>query len=182
MRGGGRRPAPARALWAMLGALAILACGACAGEPEVVRPPLLPSTAPAPATPAPPALSGDGAVVDGDVTVATVAGIRVLVKRIPGAEFAAGQLYVRGGTRNWTAANAGIEQLAFDVASSGGTKSLDKTAYSRKLASLGAHLHASARNDFSVLYGAANSNSALPLAYRIAGVWGGKPRAAHPAS
>jgi len=29
------------------------------------------------------------------------------------------------------------------------------------------------RNDFSVLYVASNSNSALPLAYRIAGVWGG---------
>ncbi|MFZ5544275.1 MAG: heme lyase CcmF/NrfE family subunit [Pseudomonadota bacterium] len=29
------------------------------------------------------------------------------------------------------------------------------------------------RNDFSVLYVAANSNSSLPLPYRIAGVWGG---------
>ena len=29
------------------------------------------------------------------------------------------------------------------------------------------------RNDFSVLYVATNSNSALPLPYRIAGVWGG---------
>ncbi|MGM9490168.1 heme lyase CcmF/NrfE family subunit [Ideonella sp. YS5] len=29
------------------------------------------------------------------------------------------------------------------------------------------------RNDFSVLYVASNSNSALPLAYRLAGVWGG---------
>ena len=29
------------------------------------------------------------------------------------------------------------------------------------------------RNDFSVLYVATHSNSALPLAYRIAGVWGG---------
>jgi len=29
------------------------------------------------------------------------------------------------------------------------------------------------RNDFSVLYVASNSNSALPLHYRIAGVWGG---------
>ncbi len=29
------------------------------------------------------------------------------------------------------------------------------------------------RNDFSVLYVASNSNSALPLQYRIAGVWGG---------
>ena len=29
------------------------------------------------------------------------------------------------------------------------------------------------RNDFSVLYVASNSNSALPLFYRVAGVWGG---------
>ena len=29
------------------------------------------------------------------------------------------------------------------------------------------------RNDFSVLYVASNSNSALPICYRIAGVWGG---------
>lgn len=29
------------------------------------------------------------------------------------------------------------------------------------------------RHDFSVLYVASNSNSALPLPYRIAGVWGG---------
>jgi cytochrome c-type biogenesis protein CcmF len=29
------------------------------------------------------------------------------------------------------------------------------------------------RNDFSVLYVASNSNSALPLPYRVAGVWGG---------
>jgi len=29
------------------------------------------------------------------------------------------------------------------------------------------------RNDFSVLYVASNSNSSLPLPYRIAGVWGG---------
>jgi zinc protease len=100
--------------------------------------------APAPATdPAP--------VVDGDVTTATVAGIQVLVKRVPGAQFAAGQLYVRGGTRNWTAANAGIEQLAFNAAATGGTRSLDKTAYSRKLASLGADLQADVRNDFSSL-------------------------------
>jgi cytochrome c-type biogenesis protein CcmF len=33
--------------------------------------------------------------------------------------------------------------------------------------------HAFVTNDFSVLYVASNSNSALPLQYRIAGVWGG---------
>ena len=34
-------------------------------------------------------------------------------------------------------------------------------------------LRRSCSNDFSVLYVATNSNSALPLPYRIAGVWGG---------
>jgi zinc protease len=139
--------------WGLVaGALVTLACLACGEETEAKRPPLLPLTPATPLTAAQTPPAGDPPpVVDGDVTLATAAGIPVLVKRIPGARFAAGQLYVRGGTRNWTAANAGIEQLAFDVAASGGTKSLDKTAYSRRLASLGAHLGADARNDFSSL-------------------------------
>jgi len=37
----------------------------------------------------------------------------------------------------------------------------------------GALAYSFANNDFSVLYVASNSNSALPLQYRIAGVWGG---------
>ena len=39
-------------------------------------------------------------VTDGDVTVAHVNGVEVLVKRIPGADFASLQLYVRGGARD----------------------------------------------------------------------------------
>jgi zinc protease len=132
--------------------LATLVLVACGGETETARPPLLPATPPPPVATAPAAPVGDPApVVDGDVTTATVAGIQVLVKRVPGARFAAGQLYVRGGTRNWTAANAGIEQLAFSAASTGGTRSLDKTAYSRRLASLGATIQADVRNDFADL-------------------------------
>ena len=41
------------------------------------------------------------------------------------------------------------------------------------LLALGLLAQAFVGNDFSVLYVAANSNSALPLAYRLAGVWGG---------
>ena len=37
----------------------------------------------------------------------------------------------------------------------------------------GALTHAFIKNDFSVLYVASNSNSMLPVQYRIAGVWGG---------
>jgi zinc protease len=90
--------------------------------------------------------------VDGDVTFASVNGIQVIVERLPGAPFAAGQLYVRGGPRNWTAQNAGIEDVAFRVAAAGGTASLDRTALSRHLADLGASLSGDAHNDFSGLY------------------------------
>ena len=41
------------------------------------------------------------------------------------------------------------------------------------LAAFGLLTAAFVRNDFSVLYVASNSNSALPLPYRVAGVWGG---------
>jgi len=109
--------------------------------------PVAPPQAPA-ATAAPDAPP----VVEGDVTVASAFGITVLVQRMPGADFAAGQLYVRGGTRNWTAQNAGIEDIAFRVAAAGGTTTLDKTALSRRLAALGASLSGDAHNDFSGLY------------------------------
>jgi zinc protease len=133
--------------------LAALAAVACGGS-EPSRPSLMPTTL---AAPPPPATASTSApdpapVVEGDVMTASVGGVQVIVKRMPGAAFAAGQLYVRGGTRNWTAADAGIEQLAFSVAASGGTRSLDKTAYSRRLASLGASISSEARNDFSGLY------------------------------
>jgi zinc protease len=130
--------------------LALAACGGTAESPKPVTPtqPILvigQPTSSANATPdAPP-------TVDGDVTSGTVNGVLVIVKKIPGAAFAAGQLYIRGGTRNWTATNAGIEEMAIGVSASGGTKSLDKTAYSRKLASLGAQISGDARNDFSEL-------------------------------
>ncbi|HEY8039420.1 MAG TPA: pitrilysin family protein [Polyangiaceae bacterium] len=129
-----------------------LALGACGGEEPVARPPLMPPTPPAPTVTAAAPAGDPPPVVEGDVTSGTAAGIPVIVERIPGAQFAAGQLVVRGGTRNWTAASAGIEQLAFRVAATGGTRSLDKTAYSRRLASLGAQLGGDTRNDFSELY------------------------------
>jgi len=137
-----------------LGVVATASLGflACGGE-EAARPPVM-APAPPPATSTTTAATpGADAppVTDGDVTTATVDGIQVVVQRMPGAAFAAGRLYVRGGTRNWTAANAGIEQLALSVASSGGTKSLDKTAFSRRLAALGASISADPRNDFSAL-------------------------------
>ena len=55
------------------------------------------------------------------------------------------QLYVRGGARDWTAADAGVERLALTVATSGGTEALDKDAFARKLAALGSDIGSESR-------------------------------------
>jgi zinc protease len=116
-----------------------LALAGCTEAP----PPVAPPQPPAPADPAP--------VTDGDVTVAYVHGMKILVKRTPGAELTAMALHVRGGARNWSSADAGVERLALSVAASGGTKQLDKDAFARRLAALGSELHAEVRLDQAAL-------------------------------
>jgi zinc protease len=130
--------------------LPVLALTACEETPPAVTPPQPKPTvaatatvAPAPADPAP--------VTDGDVTVGYAAGVQVVVKRIPGAEISAMQLYIRGGARTYTAADAGIARLALAVAASGGTAALDKDAYHRRLAALGSDLWSEAGADFASL-------------------------------
>jgi predicted Zn-dependent peptidase len=141
-----------RALSVLL-ASAAAAClaAACGGSSPTARTAAgTTPTAAAAGSTTPPSPVGDAPpTVDGAVTVGTAAGIPVIVKRVPGAEFAAGQLWVRGGARNWSAANAGIEALAFAVAAQGGTRSLDKSAFARKSAKLGLELSANAGNDSS---------------------------------
>ena len=75
--------------------------------------------------------------------------MEILVKRTPGAEFFAAQLFIRGGVRDWTEASAGVEYVTLQVATSGGTKSLPKGDLSRKLASLGATLGGGADYDLA---------------------------------
>lgn len=122
-----------------------LALAGCEETPPPVappQPPPPPAAEPA-ADPAP--------VTDGDVTVAYVNGLKILVKRTPGAELAAMALHVRGGARNWSAADAGVERLALSVAASGGTQKLDKDAFARQLAALGSDIHAEVRLDHAAL-------------------------------
>lgn len=104
------------------------------------------------AAPARPAAPPDPApVTEGDVTEAHLGGMTLLVKRRPTAELVAVQLHVLGGARNWTAADAGVEALAFRVAATGGAGTLDKEALGRRLASLGATLQGSTGRDDSAL-------------------------------
>jgi predicted Zn-dependent peptidase len=92
-----------------------------------------------------------GSKTEGDVTEAKVGGMTIIVKHVPTAELATARLFIRGGSRNWTKADAGIELLAVNVAATGGTESLDKVAFGRRLASLGGMISASAGEDWSVL-------------------------------
>ena len=88
---------------------------------------------------------------EGDVTEATVNGVHVLVKRVPGAELVSTNLYIRGGARNWGRDDAGVESLALEVAASDGAGGLDKVAFARRLAELGSTINASTGWDWSTL-------------------------------
>jgi predicted Zn-dependent peptidase len=131
--------------------LALTACEAAAPPVtpvnDVVAPPP-PVTAAV--TPPPPA-ADPATVTDGDVTVAYVNGLAILIKRIPGAELASGHLYIKGGVRNWSAADAGLEELALATAASGGTAKLDKDTFARRLAALGSGIGAGSGNDYASL-------------------------------
>lgn len=140
-----RTPSLPRSLATLFLPLA-LALAACDGPtPEVPPQPTPPPSATAAVTAAPAA--DPAPVTDGDVTVAYANGVQILVKRIPGAELAAMQLYIRGGARLFTAKDAGVTRLALSVATSGGTSALDKDAYHRKLAALGTDLWSESGSD-----------------------------------
>jgi zinc protease len=136
---------------ALLGAFVLAACGSASPPPQAP-----PASAPAPAAAAPPPPAAPVApdpapVADGDVTVAWMHGMQILVKRDPTAELVAAHLYVRGGVRNWTKETAGVEALALGAAAAGGTKRLPKDAFARRLATLGSSIGAESGNDYSVV-------------------------------
>jgi zinc protease len=128
--------------------VSLLALTACEEEVPPPAPPPQPQAAPPPVAEAP---ADPAPVVDGDVTVAWANGVKILVKRIPGAELGSMQLYIKGGARDWTADDAGIERLALSLASSGGTESLDKDAFARRLAALGSEIGSSAQADYAAI-------------------------------
>jgi zinc protease len=130
----------------VLVALLLVGCATTGPAPE---PAPVAQPAPAAKPPEPPPPVDPATVTDGDITVGWVNGMQVIVKSLPNAELVAGRLIIKGGVRNWNQGNAGIEQLALAVASSGGTESLDKDAFARRLAGLGSAIGASAGDDFS---------------------------------
>jgi len=138
-----------RHLTPLLLALALTACEAAA--PPVTPVDVTPPPPPVAITPPPAPVADPATVTDGDVTVAFVNGLEILVKRIPGAELASGHLYIKGGVRNWSAVDAGLEDLALSTAASGGTEKIDKDTFARRLAALGSAIGATSGNDYASL-------------------------------
>jgi zinc protease len=84
------------------------------------------------------------------VTEFEVNGLKVLVKRRSNAPTVAAGLFIRGGARNITEENAGIESLMLEAATEG-SKKYPKEDIRRQLASTGSDIGASVSSDYSVL-------------------------------
>src|SRR4051812_33426156 len=84
------------------------------------------------------------------VTEFDVNGLKGLIKRRPNSQTVATGLYFRGGVRNITAQNAGIENFELNVAISGSQK-YPRDILRRELAKTGTGISAGANYDYSLL-------------------------------
>jgi predicted Zn-dependent peptidase len=84
------------------------------------------------------------------VTEFDVNGLKVILKRRASAPTFAAGLFVRGGARNITAANAGIENFALHAATEAGTK-YSLQALRRELSRTGSSISASSNGDYSAI-------------------------------
>ncbi len=84
------------------------------------------------------------------VTEFDVNGLKVLVKRRTSAPTVAAGLFIRGGARNISDKNAGIESFMLNVATEG-SKKFPREVLRRELAKTGSSIGSSASNDYSVL-------------------------------
>lgn len=92
------------------------------------------------------------------VTEFDVNGLKVIVKRRPSSPTVAGGLFVRGGVRNITEKNAGIENLMLLSATDAGTD-MPRQQVRRELSRLGSGFSAAAGQDYSAVSFAATRPS-----------------------
>jgi zinc protease len=109
-----------------------------------------PTQGPAAATTPAPAQSKEAADTLRLVTEFEVNGLKVLVKRREGSQSVVAGLFLRGGARNVTAENAGVEALMLDVATEASQK-FPLAVMRRELARTGTSLSYGINYDYSVL-------------------------------
>jgi zinc protease len=124
-------------------AMALAVLGSCALPAP--RPRLLPTRLISPP------MESEPATTDGDVTTATVDAVRIIVRRLPGADLVAASLFILGGARNWGADDAGVERLALATAAGGGPEGMSREAYTRRLDELGGKITTESSEDFAEL-------------------------------
>jgi len=119
--------------------------------------PVVPAQTPSsPASPAASAARADAAVAREvadslrQVTEFEVNGLKVLVKRREGSQTVVAGLFMRGGSRNVTAQNAGVEALMLDVATEA-SQSFPREQMRRALARMGTGLTYGINYDYSAL-------------------------------
>jgi zinc protease len=82
------------------------------------------------------------------VTELNVNGLKVLVKERPGSQTVAAGLFIRGGSRNITPANAGIEALMLAVATEA-SLNVPREQFRRELARTGTQIGSGINRDYS---------------------------------
>lgn len=96
-----------------------------------------------------PSASGQAAAASAiPISEFDVNGMKVLIKRRPGTPTVAAGLFIRGGVRNTTAENAGIENFALTAAVEG-SKSFPKQRLRKETSRAGTMISAGASYDFS---------------------------------
>lgn len=77
-------------------------------------------------------------------------GVKVIFKQAEN-DVVAFRMFIKGGTTNLNRENAGIENFALMVATTGGTKNYPKEEYNKILEKLGSSISANCSNDFSTI-------------------------------
>ena len=99
------------------------------------------------------------------VTEFDVNGMKVIYKRRPNSATVSSGLFIRGGARNITDKNAGIESLMLSTAVEAG-KNIPRQTVRRELASRGSAINAGVSNDYSVV-GIATTKPDFPRVFEI---------------
>ncbi|HEX4945119.1 MAG TPA: pitrilysin family protein [Blastocatellia bacterium] len=94
-------------------------------------------------------LAPNGAI-EGTTEFITSNGLKVIHRLVTGNEVVAARIYFKGGSRNVTEKNAGIETLMWEVAQLG-TKNFSKSQINREKDRLGTGISAGSTYDFSVV-------------------------------
>jgi len=91
-----------------------------------------------------------GATAQSNTNEVNYEGLKIIIKKVP-KEVVTASLFIRGGVANITSAQQGIEPMALSLALRGGTKSMDKDAFSALSDKLGTNFSSNARKDYSTL-------------------------------